>query len=204
MTLAIGHAQESVAVLDALREVRAPFSPDDAVAEFATLLKAYGIAKVRGDRYAAEWVTEAFKKSGIEYRPADLSKSEIYRDFLPRLNSREVELLDSPRLVAQLCGLERRTARGGRDSIDHAPGAHDDVANAAAGVLVYLTSARHQPYTGPYFGTYVNGNIEMGDGAGTGYAAHPPEYWAAQGIFHPQDRQKWIDAGVWTPKQEQK
>jgi hypothetical protein len=52
------------------------------------------------------------------------------------LNSRRAELLDLPRLVAQLVGLERRTARGGRDSIDHAPGAHDDVANAAAGALV--------------------------------------------------------------------
>ena len=30
-------------------------------------------------------------------------------------------------------GLERRTARGGRDSIDHAPGGHDDLANAVAG-----------------------------------------------------------------------
>jgi hypothetical protein len=43
--------------------------------------------------------------------------------------------LDVPRLHAQLVGLERRTARGGRDSIDHAPGAHDDLANAAAGAL---------------------------------------------------------------------
>jgi hypothetical protein len=33
-------------------------------------------------------------------------------------------------LAAQLCALERRTSRGGRDSIDHAPGAHDDLANA--------------------------------------------------------------------------
>ena len=46
------------------------------------------------------------------------------------------ELLDHPRLVSQLCGLERRTARSGKDSIDHAPGGHDDVANAAAGALV--------------------------------------------------------------------
>ena len=52
---------------------------------------------------------------------------------MPLLNSNRIELLDHPRLVAQLCGLERRTARGGRDSIDHAPGAHDDLANAVAG-----------------------------------------------------------------------
>jgi hypothetical protein len=43
-------------------------------------------------------------------------------------------LLDHPRLLTQLVGLERRTARGGRDSIDHAPGAHDDLANAVAGL----------------------------------------------------------------------
>ena len=49
------------------------------------------------------------------------------------LNSGNVELLDSPRLLAQILGLERRVARGGQDSIDHAPGSHDDVANAAAG-----------------------------------------------------------------------
>jgi hypothetical protein len=31
------------------------------------------------------------------------------------------------RLFAQIVGLERRTARGGRDSVDHAPGAQNDV-----------------------------------------------------------------------------
>ncbi|MHC2247841.1 hypothetical protein [Bradyrhizobium elkanii] len=175
MTLAIGHSQlsedrkRSIAVLDAVREVRAPFSPDDAVAEFATLLKSYGIRSVRGDRYGAEWVSQAFKKAGIEYRPADLSKSEIYRDLLPRLNSGEVDLLDNRRLVAQLLGLERRTARGGRDTIDHAPGAKDDLANSVAGCLVYLTSARHQPYSGPlvfngWTGEPINGTPSKYDG----------------------------------------
>jgi hypothetical protein len=47
-----------------------------------------------------------------------------------------VELLDHPRLTAQMCGLERRTPRGGRDSIDHAPGGHDDIANSVAGAVV--------------------------------------------------------------------
>jgi hypothetical protein len=54
------------------------------------------------------------------------------------LNSGRVEL--HPRLHAQLLGLERRTARGGKDSIDHAPNAHDDLANAAAGALVLVAS----------------------------------------------------------------
>jgi hypothetical protein len=52
------------------------------------------------------------------------------------INSKRIELLDNAKLVAQLCALERRTARGGRDSIDHRRGAHDDVANAVAGVAI--------------------------------------------------------------------
>ncbi|TME74565.1 MAG: hypothetical protein E6I48_09050 [Chloroflexi bacterium] len=42
----------------------------------------------------------------------------------------------TPRLHAQLLGLERRTARAGRDVISHGPMAHDDLANSAAGCLV--------------------------------------------------------------------
>ena len=42
------------------------------------------------------------------------------------------------RLSAQLVSLERRCVRGGRDSIDHPPGGHDDVCNSAAGVLVQV------------------------------------------------------------------
>jgi hypothetical protein len=66
---------------------------------------------------------------GIEYAPSEKSKSDMYRDLLPLLNSRKTELLDLPRLATQLTGLERRTARGGRDSIDHPPGSYDDIAN---------------------------------------------------------------------------
>ena len=43
-------------------------------------------------------------------------------------------------MISQLVGLERTTARGGRDSIDHARGGHDDVANAAAGALLAATA----------------------------------------------------------------
>ena len=39
MTLAIGHRDGERAVLDAIRERKPPFSPDDVVIEFAALLK---------------------------------------------------------------------------------------------------------------------------------------------------------------------
>lgn len=137
MTLAVAHRDATGhVVLDAMRERRPPFSPEAVVQEFADLLKSYGISRVTGDRYAGEWPRERFRAHGVEYDLAEKPKSDLYRDVLPLLNSGKVELLDLPRLVAQLAGLERRTARGGRDSIEHAPGAHDDIANAVAGALV--------------------------------------------------------------------
>jgi hypothetical protein len=136
MTLAIAHRDGEKGILDCLREVRSPFSPDDTTEEFAAVLKLYGIQKIQGDRYANEWPREAFRRRGISYEVADKTKSELYKAVLPLLNSGQVELLDNARLTSQLTGLERRTAWGGKDSIDHAPGNHDDVANAAAGALV--------------------------------------------------------------------
>jgi hypothetical protein len=134
MTLAVGHREGDVVVLDALRERKPAFSPEDVVSEFAELLKSYRITKITGDRYAGDWPRERFREHGVSYEPAQKPKSDLYRDLLPAINSRKLDLLDHPRLLTQLVGLERRTARGGRDSIDHAPGAHDDLANAVAGL----------------------------------------------------------------------
>jgi hypothetical protein len=134
-SMAIGHRENDVVIIDALRERKPPFSPEDVVAEFSELLKSYRVSKITGDRYAGEWPLERFREYGISYEPAQKPKSDLYRDILPIINSRKLDLLDDARLLTQLVGLERRTARGGRDSIDHAPGAHDDLANAVAGLV---------------------------------------------------------------------
>ncbi len=151
MTLAIAHLDRKTncAVLDAIRERRPPFSPDAVVQEFAGLVKSYRVQRVRGDRYAGEWPRERFRAHGIQYEPAEKPKSDLYRDLLPLLNSGRAELLDHPRLAAQLCGLERRTARGGRDSVDHPPNGHDDLANAAAGALAHAVSGRRPMVINP-------------------------------------------------------
>jgi hypothetical protein len=143
MTLAIAHKESGLAVLDAIRERKPPFSPEDVVDDFASLLKTYGITKVLGDRYAGEWVKEPFRKHHISYESAAKPKSDLYRDFLPIVNSRKADLLDHPKLLQQLVGLERRVARSGKDSIDHAPGAHDDICNAAAGALVNVGARKY-------------------------------------------------------------
>jgi hypothetical protein len=149
MTLAVAHREEKCAKLDLVREVRPPFSPDEVVKEFAEALAPYGIGYVTGDRYAGEWPRERFRVHGIGYEPSVRTKSDLYRELLPAVNAARVELLDLPRLGTQLAGLERKVSRGGRDSINHPPGGHDDVANAAAGALVIagdgLPSAPRDP-----------------------------------------------------------
>jgi hypothetical protein len=142
MTLAIAHREHGQAVLDLVREARPPFSPEVVVEEFAETLGRYRVGQVTGDRYGAEWVAERFRKAGISYRPAEKPKSDLYRELLPAINAQTVELLDHPKLIAQLCSLERRTARGGRDSIDHPPKAHDDLANACAGAVHLVLGRR--------------------------------------------------------------
>ena len=152
-TLAICHAERDeddeaapvVAVLDLVREARPPFSPAATVAEFAAVLRAYGCARVVGDRFGGEWPREAFRRHGVEYAVGDRTRSEFYRDLLPLVNSQGVELLDHPRLIAQLHGLERRVGVGGRDSIDHATRGHDDLINAAAGALVLAHAEASRP-----------------------------------------------------------
>jgi len=111
------------------------------VKEFSGTLRLYGVSFVTGDAWGGIWVQDQFAKHGISYQLSDLPKSDIYRECLPRILSKRVQLLDHKRLVNQLATLERRVARGGRDSIDHAPSGHDDVANAACGVISRLFGA---------------------------------------------------------------
>jgi hypothetical protein len=141
MTLAIAHMEDKVTVLDLIREVAPRFNPEDVTADFADDLRRYGIATVVGDVYSGEWVRDSFRRNGIRYEVSDKPKSKLYQDALPLLNARQVQLLDHPRMINQFTNLERRTARGGRDSIDHAPGGHDDVCNAVAGALVNVIKA---------------------------------------------------------------
>jgi hypothetical protein len=140
-TLAIGHREDKRTVVDLLRARRG--TPAVIVAEYAETLTAYGLKTVTGDRYAGSWPADEFRRHNIEYQQADKPKSDLYLDLLPALNSGRVELPPDDRLVNQLAGLERRTSRAGKDSIDHAPGGHDDRANVLAGLVATQTQSRY-------------------------------------------------------------
>jgi hypothetical protein len=145
MTLCIAHNENGRSIIDVLREVAPPFSPEETVADFAKLLRAYHISTAVSDRYAGQWPVERFRHYGITCEQAAKPRSDLYKDMLPALNSGAVELLDHPKAINQICALERRVARGGRDGVDHAPGAHDDIANALAGAIYGTAIAQGGP-----------------------------------------------------------
>lgn len=143
-TISIAHLEGHRLVLDLIRGVTPPFDPSVVVKEFASVLRSYRCASVTGDRYAGQWVVEAFARHGITYWHSDLSKSEVYLEALPLFTTQAVDLLDYQPLLVELQQLERRTSKSGRDSVDHPPHGHDDYANAACGALVLCAQqAKH-------------------------------------------------------------
>ena len=202
-TMAIGHVEGDIGVLDVLLEKRPPFiSIDNVVEEFCLVLREYGLYECVGDRYAAGFTVEAFRKHGVEYRHSDMTTSDYFGGFLPILNSRRAQLLDHKRLAAQLCSLERRPSRiGAKDSISHPFGGHDDCAAAVAGLMVRLVGTRdyqlksfHPPILGPGRSAWIaefgfGHPISMADGMGAscdkpgGWPAGSPQAGGLDGQF---------------------
>ena len=138
----MAHKEHGTAAIDAVRAWQPPFNPAGATEECAAWLRGYGITRVEGDRYAGEWPREQFRAHGIHYEPARLPKSDLYLALLTYVNSGQVELPDDPRLLTELRALERRQGASGRDRVDHPPRAHDDRANAVAGVAQAVLGRR--------------------------------------------------------------
>jgi hypothetical protein len=168
-TLAIGHVEDGVGVLDVLVERRPPFSPESVVAEMCEVLAGYSLHEVTGDRFASGFNSEAFRKHGVEYWHSDMTTSDYFAGFLPILNSRRTQLLDHKRLTSQLCALERRASRiGAKDSIGH-PNGHDDIAASVAGLMVRLVGTRD--YQVRSFHEPVASRTQLGDLPGYGIPA---------------------------------
>jgi hypothetical protein len=129
---AVAHRVGQRVVVDACRRWPAPHDPVAVAAQVAEFLAPYRLAHVHADHYGAELARSLYHEAGIALVSADVNRSEAYLHLLPLLTTGRVELPPEPRLRLELLGLERRTARGGRDSIDHRPGAHDDLANSVA------------------------------------------------------------------------
>ncbi len=138
--LSIAHMEDGRIVVDLLVSQTgvAPFDPLVAVRKFAELLRAYGVHRVTGDRFAGETFVQAFRAEGIAYDVCELSRSHLYEAFEPQLNAGVVELPDISKLQEQLLTLVRKAS--GRT--DHQAGDFDDWANAAAGAVVMVAQDR--------------------------------------------------------------
>lgn len=149
MVLVIAHLEKvegaDLVFIDAIRERRPKFSPQSVVSEFSEVLRAYRIREIVGDRFAGEWAREPFSRLGFSYRLADRSKSDLYRDLLPVINSCACRFIDDDRLKGQLLALERRVGRRGDDVIDHPPHQQDDIANACAGAICIALAEARRP-----------------------------------------------------------
>jgi hypothetical protein len=176
--LAIGHLEGRNAVIDCVRERTSPFPPEQVTEEYCALMRTYGIWTVVGDRFGGEWPREVFRRFGITYEPCVRNKSDLYIDLLAAMNSETVALVEHDRLQRQLISLERRTARAGRDIVDHQRGAKDDVANAVAGVVwlaqtqgIGPAAHRLQPHAIDSFSEERRRDGDNGYFSGPGWAA---------------------------------
>jgi hypothetical protein len=134
----VGEGDERRFVADVVRGRHG--DPHAAVLEFVELAKQYRCVVITGDNYSAEWCAGAFREAGAEYRQAKLVRSELYLAGLPLFTRGIVSIADQAPLIRELRLLERRTARSGRDVVDHGRNGHDDYANALFGAL-YLAAS---------------------------------------------------------------
>jgi len=137
-TLGIAHQQDGIVTVDKVVEAKPPFNPEQITKYFSEILKKYRCWKVQGDRYAAGFVADNFRKEGIVYKEFELTKSELYIESQGMFTMEKIKLPKDDKLKTQLLCLERKTRSGGKDSVDHPTGGHDDCCNAALGSAVSI------------------------------------------------------------------
>jgi hypothetical protein len=164
-TICIAHRQGEKIIVDALRGRKPPFDPASVAAEFAALAKEYFCHVITGDNFAAGWVSGAFIANGLEYRRAPLTRSELYLEGLPLFSRGAVSIPDLGVLTRELRLLERRTARSGKDSVDHGTGGSDDFANSLFGALQLLAKPA-DIYLGPPIIVTGTRGLSYGDNVG--------------------------------------
>ena len=166
-SLAIAYKdQDGVCILACAREIKSS-NTEFVVAEFAALLKSYNVTVVHGDRFGQHWVIDAFQRHDITLQHSQCDRSALYLNLTPALTSGQAKILDLPRLRSQFLALERRITRGtGKEIVDHPSSGADDLANAAAGALVFAATAERnkvQWHTGSEFFNNILAGLRTGE-----------------------------------------
>jgi hypothetical protein len=137
---AVAHRDRDQIIVDACRRWPSPHDPKVVAAEVVQFFAQYGLSSAFADYYGAELSRSVY--SGMSLVTSEHPRSDVYLRLLPLMTTGRVELPPDPTLRIELIGLTRRTARSGKDSVDHRPGCHDDVANAVA--LAAVNAARYE------------------------------------------------------------
>ena len=110
------NSRNRTVVLDLVREHKPRFVPAAVVAEFAAILRLFGITEVQGDGFAGGFHADEWASHQIKFVPCERTTSENYLALLPLLlQPGRVRLCDSAVLRQQLAGLERRVHAGVRE-----------------------------------------------------------------------------------------
>jgi hypothetical protein len=133
--LCIGHQQDGKFVADVIRGKKPPFNAESVVAEYTSLARAYRCNVITSDAYGAQWVSQSFRKAGIDHKTSKLNRSELYLESIPFWMRSAVSIPGNHQLVRELRLLERKTSPSGADKVDHPRGGSDDHANALAGAM---------------------------------------------------------------------
>src|SRR5262249_11060586 len=96
----------------------------------AEILRRYRCAEVVSDRYSAGWAKQAWERAGIKVVAPEADRSGTYMAAEPLFAQGLISILDDEVQVRELRNLEKRPRPGGKVSVDHPRGLHDDRANA--------------------------------------------------------------------------
>ncbi len=138
--LALAHrdAGSDIAILDLLRERKPPFVFHEVIAEYAQILKRYGISEIWSDHHAHKLFSDEWKKHGVVCRESENTTAKNYQLALPLIIGGRARLLDNTVLKNQLSSLELHTSDG-EEKVVCPQNSHDDVATAAMGSLVAVS-----------------------------------------------------------------
>ena len=135
-SIAIGHREGDRFVIDVVRGHHG--TPHKTTKEYAALCKQYRIRTVVGDKYAKQWVQDAWRAEGFTYVEADEPAAQLYLEAQPQWVRGAVRIYNDPVLIKELRHLECIPGRIGADQVTHPRNMHDDLANAVCGCVTLM------------------------------------------------------------------
>jgi hypothetical protein len=145
--------------------------------KFAAKMAEYRCFKVSGDEYGGNTFRENFKEQGVQYKVTKLSTTELYEALEPRLNARQVVLLDVPILEQQLLGLVWRG-----NNINAPNGEYDDWSNVVAVLTDALLGAKESGFAVSVANLDTSGRVTI-----TGEIPVEPDRKPLLGSLHPHE-----------------